>query len=205
MDCPKCGTNNVEENRCCRHCGSRMQPNKPIFTAEVIGVLAIVGLIVCVLIIGAGISAYSKLSPIPAQANWNPPAPAPQPTPYWESASFKVTEDAFVVNAGGYHWFKFNVEEHWRNVKLEGKYRASGGSGNDIVVFLTNEDGLENFTNGHGFDTWYSSGGKVTVGSINKQLGKGLYYLIFSNKMAWISNKAVTADIQLHYEYLKDP
>ena len=83
-----------------------------------------------------------------------------------------------------------------------GKFRASGGSGNDVEVFITDDNGLTNFRNHHGMTVWYNSQ-KVTVGDIKVSLSRGTYYLVFSNAFSALSNKAVQAQIQMVYQVLE--
>ena len=104
-----------------------------------------------------------------------------------------LTEAAFTVSPGNYLFYKFSAAERSR---VTGRFRASGGSGNDIEVLILDGDQFENWKNRHSTPTYYNSE-KVTVGSIDVTLREGTYYLIFSNKFSAISNKAITADIKL--------
>ena len=65
-------------------------------------------------------------------------------------------------------------------------------------VYILDDDGLENFRNGNETPTYYNSG-SVTVGSINKVLAPGRYHIVFSNRYAFFTNKAVLAQIELQY------
>ncbi len=104
----------------------------------------------------------------------------------------RLTKETFTVAPGSYKYFRFNASEN--GAKVSGKFRAEGGSGNDIEVFLLDEDGFENYRNGHDTKTYYNSG-RVTVGRINVRLGEGEYYLVFNNGFSSFSNKVVTSDI----------
>lgn len=105
-----------------------------------------------------------------------------------------LVRSAFTVAPGMHRYFRFEVKG--AAAAVEGRFRAQGGSGNDIKVYILDEDGYENFKNGHSVSTFYNSG-QVTVGAINATLGSGVYYLVFDNGYSAISNKAVTAAIQL--------
>ncbi len=74
---------------------------------------------------------------------------------------------------------------------VNGRFQARGGSGNDVEVYILDEDGLENWKNGHSTPTYYNSGRK-TVGTFNVTLNKGVYYLVISNTFSSVSSKAVT-------------
>ena len=105
-----------------------------------------------------------------------------------------IVSEAFTIDAGSYSYFEFSVPRNGRTVV--GRFRASGGSGNDVEAFILDEDGFENFQNGHRVRTYYNSG-RVTVGNINVFLDSGNYYLVFNNKFSVVSNKAVNARVSL--------
>lgn len=86
------------------------------------------------------------------------------------------------------------------DVSLQGHFTASGGTGNDIIVSVMNEDQFINWQNHHGYDTMWSSD-KVTAGDIKLSLpnGTGTYYLLFNNSFSLITPKAVQHNITLTY------
>ncbi len=102
---------------------------------------------------------------------------------------------AFALRSGNHLPLRFVV---LNNAIVTGKFFAQGGSGNDVKVYILNEDGYINFKNGHTVPTFYNSG-QVTVGTVNVALGKGVYYLVFDNGYSLITNKAITANIELKY------
>src|SRR5205809_967835 len=70
---------------------------------------------------------------------------------------------------------------------LTGRFSASGGTGNDVEAWVTNEDGLVNFRNRTAFRPWYRSG-RSTQDTLQVNLhGPGVYHLIFDNRFAWLS------------------
>jgi hypothetical protein len=97
------------------------------------------------------------------------------------------TEKSYVVDAGGYSWLEWNFDELTR---VAAKFRARGGSGNDIEVFILDEDGFENWRNGHRVGTYYNSG-RITVGRFDLNLRPGKYFLVMNNKFSAVSNKVV--------------
>ncbi len=111
--------------------------------------------------------------------------------------SSALTAQAFTVEASQYRYFPFRVPSETRSLQVAGRFRAQGGSGNDIQVLLLDEDGFENYKNGHGTGTYYNSG-RVTVGRVNVRLAPGQYYLVFNNSYSLVTNKAVTSDIALY-------
>jgi len=97
------------------------------------------------------------------------------------------TEKTYVVEPGHYTWLEWNFDEVTR---VAAKFRARGGSGNDIEVFILDEDGFENWRNGHRAPTFYISG-RVTVGRFDVRLRPGKYFLVMSNTFSAVSNKVV--------------
>lgn len=77
---------------------------------------------------------------------------------------------------------------------FSGRFRAKGGSGNDVEVYILDPDGFENFRNGNSARTYYNSGRK-TVESFNVTLPTGNYYLVVSNTFSIISTKNVSLTI----------
>jgi hypothetical protein len=109
-------------------------------------------------------------------------------TAYSANSQKVVAEKAFTIDAGGYTWFTFDFPE---DANIKGKFRAQGGSRNDIEVYLMDDDSLENWRNGNSFRYYYFSG-RVTVDNFNLRLRKGRYNLVFSNRWSILTPKAVT-------------
>jgi emp24/gp25L/p24 family/GOLD len=106
-----------------------------------------------------------------------------------------IVAEPFTVEPGHFRYFPFTVGDH---AIVAGRFRAQGGSGNDVEVYILDGDGFENYRNGHRVQTYYNSG-RVTVGTINVTLGPGSYYLVFNNSFSTVSNKAVSARVELQY------
>lgn len=106
-----------------------------------------------------------------------------------------IVTEPFTVEPGQYRYFTFTVGDR---ASVAGRFRAQGGSGNDVEVYILDEDGFENYRNGHRVQTYYNSG-RVTVGTINVTLGSGRYYLVFNNSFSTVSNKAVNARVEMQY------
>jgi phosphodiesterase/alkaline phosphatase D-like protein len=107
--------------------------------------------------------------------------------------SQRVTPQAFTLNPGQYHYWQIPAGS---GSHLYGRFHASGAGGNDVEAFVFDEEGFENWRNGHQA-TYYYMSNRVTVGSFDVRLNAGNNYLVFSNNFSLISNKAVTADIFL--------
>jgi hypothetical protein len=105
-----------------------------------------------------------------------------------------IVDSAFTVRAGDARYWEFSVSKNGANVS--GRFRAEGGGGNDIICLILDRDSFENWRNGHTVNTYYNSG-KITVANINVNLGEGNYVLVFSNTFSSVSNKAVTARVEM--------
>jgi hypothetical protein len=108
---------------------------------------------------------------------------------------------ALTVAQGHRTYYKMTVPAEASNVKLQGHFAATGGSGNDIIVSVMTEDAFINGRNGHGHDALWETDDKVTVGDLDVTLpnGAGVYYLIFDNSFSLLSPKAVQQNIGLTY------
>jgi hypothetical protein len=107
-----------------------------------------------------------------------------------------IVNTAFTVKAGDAKYWTFRVGSEGANVV--GRFRAEGGSGNDIRCLILDGDSFENWRNGHKVRTYYNSD-KITVANINVRLGEGEYVLVFDNTFSAISPKAVTANVELRW------
>lgn len=216
MYCQKCGLEIPDASTFCLHCGSQVmatqndsQPSAEARTSKFpISGLIFLALIFVGTIAAANMYQRSRANEIiskgfhPSQAQVA--VPFIQPTPYWEKGSINSPTKVLAVEPGSYLVQKFSVDEKWRNARIKGRFKAQGGNGNDIMVWITDEDGLENFKNRHSFNTWYESG-KTTVGKFDVQLASGNYYLLISNKFSVFANKIVNLEMQISFEYLKQP
>jgi hypothetical protein len=107
-----------------------------------------------------------------------------------------IVNTAFTVKAADAKYWTFRVGSDGANVV--GRFRAEGGSGNDIKCLILDADSFENWLNGHTVKTYYSSE-KITVANININLPPGEYVLVFDNTFSGLSNKAVTANVEMRW------
>lgn len=121
----------------------------------------------------------------PTQSQSGPTRPVPR--------QLALAEPALTVAPGQYVFYKFTAPDRGR---VTGRFRAAGGSGNDIQVLILDSDQFENWRNGHNTSAYYNSQ-KVTVSNVDAMLREGTYYLVFNNNFSAFSNKAITADIKL--------
>jgi hypothetical protein len=126
--------------------------------------------------------------------------------PVIQPITIPLSEKAFTIGSGKYLYFKFTIPPQSSEVHMQGRFEASGGSGNDVEVVIVSEDAFTNWQNHHNVSAFYNSG-RVTVGTVDARLPStagnpgesATYYLIFNNAFSVFSNKAVSADITLHY------
>jgi hypothetical protein len=110
-----------------------------------------------------------------------------------------LSQGAFSVSAHEVNAGQFSVPNGATDVKVTGRFIASGGSGNDIIVIIMSDTDYINWRNGHSASTYYNSG-KVTADDIDVTLPAGKsYYLVFDNTFSVISTKNVSANIELNY------
>jgi hypothetical protein len=110
------------------------------------------------------------------------PVPTPTPAPTPAISSLTLVNGTFTINGGAYTWYVVAIPFGAQNPVLTGRFTASGGSRNDIEVYLVDEDGFTNIKNGNGAPTYYNSG-SATVGQINVRLpDQRVFYLIVDNR-----------------------
>lgn len=107
-----------------------------------------------------------------------------------------IVNTAFTVKAGDAKYWNFQVGSAGANVV--GRFRAEGGSGNDIKCLILDADSFENWRNGHRVKTYYNSE-KITVANVNVNLPPGEYVLVFDNTYSILTNKAVTANVEMRW------
>ncbi len=217
MFCLKCGNQLPDNSQFCQKCGAsqtvasvgsgaaaavapaRVQAT-PVTEAPkaksgrtipiILGAVLLV--VVCWAIYSIGVR-HSASAP---ESTQYPAAPQPQPQLHAQSTG----NVAFTIAAGGTQMYKLTVPTGAFNVNLKGHFQAAGGSGNDVEVYVMNEDEYVNFQNGHSASPYYNSG-KVTQDTLNLNLPSdaGTYYAVFSNKFSILTAKAVQANLSLQY------
>ncbi|HEU4509971.1 MAG TPA: hypothetical protein VFR78_17185 [Pyrinomonadaceae bacterium] len=107
-----------------------------------------------------------------------------------------IVNTAFTVKAGDARYWSFKVGTDGANVV--GRFRAEGGSRNDIRCLIMDPDSFENWRNGHSVRTYYNSD-RITVANIDVRLAEGDYVLVFDNTYSLLTNKAVTANVEMRW------
>ena len=113
--------------------------------------------------------------------------------------SYNIVNGLITVQPGGYNYYPFTVAAGATTVSVTGSFTASGGSGNDIDVFVTDQTNFVNWQNGHQATSFYNSG-QLTTATISASLPDGgTYYLVYSNTFSSVSSKNVQTTANLSY------
>ncbi|MGC8622315.1 MAG: emp24/gp25L/p24 family protein [Caldisphaera sp.] len=167
---------------------------KPSHTTRNVGIIAIVIIVVLIVGISAAMIAGSN-----DNSGYNSGATSSGPT--YVTQTVTIFSGSAAVNPGSYYAISFSVPSNAINVQLSGSLTASGGSGNDVRVYVMDSTNYINWQNGHSASAYYTTG-QETAFNINVGLpdGAGTYYVVFDNTFSIISSKTVTGTITLTYE-----
>ncbi|MBO0859575.1 MAG: hypothetical protein J2P21_14035 [Chloracidobacterium sp.] len=129
---------------------------------------------------------YVQAPPEPQAAQAAPPEngfrPRAQP----------LINGTYAVNPGQFLYFPINVGPLGLS-RVRGSFMATGGTGNDIAVYIVDERGLDILRHGGETETIFNSG-KKSRGPIIAEfppLRAATYYLILDNRFSIISAKTV--------------
>lgn len=203
MFCSKCGTDLPDDSQFCRKCGQALA-NTPTGGREVsapvgpkprrsiaIWFLApLLLLVVC-----------WAIWQMNEHGAYGTGTPSHQSMPFFRQLHrVTIGTGALTVPASNFTYYKLPVPLGATDVRVQGRFSATGGAGNDIEVYLLNQDSFTNWQNGHTAGTFYNSG-KVTVGELSATLPNdaGTYYLVFDNRFSLLSPKAVQESMSLTY------
>jgi hypothetical protein len=124
----------------------------------------------------------------------------PSVAPAFQAVTEPIVSGSFVVGPRTFTPYKFVVTTGMGQPRLEGTFSAQGAR-NDIEVTVLDEAQFANWQNRDTFKAVYESG-RVTDTKVELALPEtpATYYMVFSNRFSLMSNKAVTAQVQLCYE-----
>jgi zinc-ribbon domain len=214
MFCPSCGKQVQENNSFCPYCGKTLsfnnvpspppiqsapqqpQPSpyhvsKPIHNSHAgrniaIGVLA---LIFVSFIIAFAASSY--LDSLNSSGGGN--------GIFQTTHTTNIVNGLVTVNAGTYETYTFTVPSGASNVQVSGSFTASGGSGNDVRIFILAQSDFVNWANGHSSQCYYQSG-QTSTGTISASLPtSGTYVLVYDNTFSVFSQKNVNTEVDVSY------
>ncbi|MGI0047135.1 MAG: hypothetical protein ACREBB_08115 [Nitrosotalea sp.] len=117
---------------------------------------------------------------------------APQLPPIQNSGT-QIANGLYKIPPGKYQYFTFTSS---CTGTLSGSFVAQASLGNNIMVYVMDQSGFNQYQAGHSASTHYNSG-KVPSGIFRISLGPGTYYVILSNTYSLLSTK--TVDIQASY------
>ena len=110
-----------------------------------------------------------------------------------------IINGLITVSPGDYNYYLFSVPSGATQAHVKGFFTASGGSGNDIYLYIMDRIDFINWQNGHTVNVYYNSG-KVTTDNFDIYIPSGqMYYLVFSNTFSTFSTKTVSATVTLIY------
>jgi hypothetical protein len=216
MKCPKCQAEQPDSAKFCSQCAepliTRELPKElPVGSATpvwaVILILLCIAIIVLLLIVANHQNEPQVAkSTVPIAESYKKPdnpvtvpqtlPPPPQPQAYTQP----IVNSAATIKARSISWYPLTVPANATSPVVTGRFVASGGSGNDIIIYVVDSDSLENLKNNHASSTFFNSG-RVTQGPITAVLPPtpGLYYLVLDNRFSIITPKAVQVNATLSY------
>ena len=153
-----------------------------------LGILAIV-------IVGAVtlMNSHGNTAPVGSAA-----APARTPSIRYIPVTQKIASGQIVVRANGYVQYRFQITPDMRDAHVNGRFNASGGTGNDIEVVIATEEEFTNWINGHQARVFYSTQGRETTDTFDVRLAPGTYYMAFNNRFSAFSAKDVFLEVDLN-------
>jgi len=113
--------------------------------------------------------------------------------------TINIVNGLLVVPDGNCQWNEFNIPREAKDPLVQGYFVATGGSGNDIDVFVMDEIDFINWRNGHEFKVYYQA--RLTTDQFELRLPVNKkYLLVFSNMFSALSSKQVRTRVDLSYE-----
>lgn len=104
------------------------------------------------------------------------------------SHSTTIANSVYKVGPGKYEYISFYSP---CSSTVTGQFSAEAALGDNIIVYLLDQNNFDAFKNGNSAQTYYNSG-KVSSGSLNVGISPGIYYLIMSNTYSSFSTKTVS-------------
>lgn len=98
-----------------------------------------------------------------------------------------IIDSTYKINPSSYSQVYFVLQ---CKANVQGGFSANALLGNDIIVFILNEENFEKFEDGQNASTYYKSN-KVESGIFDVVLDPGEYYIIISNEHSIFSTKTV--------------
>jgi zinc-ribbon domain len=220
LGCAKCGATLPDEAQYCLKCGKPVStpPKSPAVVEDVPPEIQqprpkrpiIVGILLAVL---AGLILWAGMSD-------SPTAQAVQEFVGWKHDRI-ILDEPFSVGPHTFRYYKFSLPEGSVNVAVVGQFTSAADNSNpgnhkvaarpksvekedidnNVEVYVLTDSAFTVWQNGYATSSLYESG-KVAAGTVQADVpaGAGIYYLVFSNKSAPKTSKAVHATVLLRYK-----
>ena len=220
LGCSKCGASLPDEAQFCLKCGKPVSsPPRSAPTVEILPppalpaprrkapmLLWILLAILLLFIAWAVMSDSTSAQQVQEFVGWKQDRP--------------ILDSSFSVGPHTFRYYKFALPEGSVNVAAVGQFKSTaesqsagnrktqaadkaGGSDidNSIEVFVLTESAFAVWQNGYATSSVYDSG-NIAAGTIQADIpaGAGIYYLVFSNKAAPKTPKAIHAAVLLRYK-----
>ena len=102
-----------------------------------------------------------------------------------------IIDTTYKVSPNSYSYVPFTTQ---CTGSIQGGFVANSVLGNDIIIFILDEDNFREFENGNDASTYYNSN-KVESGNFDVTLPSGEYYVVLSNEYSTFSTKTVQLQI----------
>ena len=102
-----------------------------------------------------------------------------------------IVDSTYNVNPGSYYYVPFTLP---CTANVQGGFIASATLGDNIIVYILDEDGFRQYENGQSISTYYNSD-KVESGVFDVILFSGQYYIVMSNTYSDFSTKTVQLQV----------
>lgn len=204
MVCPHCQEIIPDNSGFCNLCGAKISvatelKDQPSSKSNTAIILVVVGLIIIAILFVIWTKNTSNINRGGAVPQTPDAVQVRPPGPQWQHKEDGPRGEVVTIQPRAYSVRELNVPDNMRNYRIQLKFNAEGGSGNDVMVYLLDSDSYVNWKNGHAYRQYYGSG-KVTVGGFDVRLMPGKYYIVFSNKMSMFSNKVLRTDTTVEYD-----
>lgn len=104
------------------------------------------------------------------------------------SHSTAIVNSIYKVGPGTYNYISFYSS---CSSTVTGGFSAEAALGDNIIVYLLDQNNFNAFKNGNSAQAYYNSG-KVSSGNLNVGISPGTYYIVMSNMYSSFSTKTVS-------------
>jgi hypothetical protein len=130
----------------------------------------------------AGKQSFQELIP--------PPEPPPPPPPL----QMAIADEAFRrMPATSYFSYSFQLNDN-RPCRLRGRIQVTAGGSHDVDVLVVDDDGMLNFQNGNGANTYLNEHRRSAVTLDLPVDGYKQYHLVISNNFSLFTSKTVSLE-----------